>query len=169
MQRARISHFLLALACAVPGVSAWGQSAALPTPAGAAEVKIGLLSAKYCVSDDFNSHVYLALKGATTSDGPCVLTFLRQSPQGEPLEHEAQALIRVNGALVYLQRKESGLYTVEPGSGQEAVTVVLQVQETGTTCVEGEDKCCGSDYAGVLTVHTAQGKASVRVRYYRGG
>jgi hypothetical protein len=138
-----------------------------PICAIAGDVNIGVISKRHCDpnSDNFNDHVYSDPK-SPISEKQCVFTYLRKSKDGADFEYESEALMNINGALVYLHRKH-GADEFESDGG--AVSAVLNVQETGTTCIEGEDKCCGSGYSGTLTVRTVNGKASVRVTYYRGG
>ena len=81
---------------------------------------------------------------------------------------EAEALMRIDGNLVRLFRKQ-GTDTYEFESQDRAISVILDVREVDNSCVEGEDKCCGSNYSGVLAVRTVSGKASVKIGYYRGG
>lgn len=133
----------------------------------AGDVNIGVLSNKHCDqnSDNYNDQIYLA-SNSSSSGQQCVFTYLRQSKDGADFEYESEALMSINGALIYLHKKQG---TNEFESDGGAVSAVLNVKQTGTTCVEGEDKCCGNDYSGSLTVSTARGKASVRVSYYRGG
>lgn len=136
--------------------------ALLPLSAMAESITIGELPSSVCntENDDYNSHVYF--------NSRCVLYFPQESAEGENLEHETQAFVYVNNVVVHLfKEKDKDGYFFASKDG--AIKVVMSVAEVSTTCVEGEDKCCGSDYAGILEVKTSKNSASISVSYYRGG
>ena len=138
-----------------------------PALSFASDVTIGVLPGKLCALEDYNSNVY----SATTPPGTetkCVLTFLSKSKDGSASAYETEALMYINGSLVYLHRTNTTM-PYELVSEDESVSAILRVKETGSSCIEGEDKCCGSDFSGTLTVNTVRGKASLKVGYYRGG
>lgn len=138
-----------------------------PLIAHADTVKIGALSQKHCDLDDFNSHVF-AVSQTKREESKCVFTFLRKSADGIDLEFETEAKMNINGKLVFLIRKDKS-NPFEFVSRDGLIAVKLDVRETNTSCVEGEDKCCGSDYAGTLSISTEKGRSSIKVEYYRGG
>lgn len=138
-----------------------------PMISHAETVKIGTLSKKHCDADDFNSHIFSV--SATKGEEPkCVFTSLRKSADGNDLEYETEAKMNVDGKLVFLVRKDKS-HPSEFVSKDGLINVKLDVRETNTSCVEGEDKCCGSDFAGTLSIRTEKGQSSIRVEYYRGG
>lgn len=91
-------------------------------------------------------------------DGTCVLGF--------PKSKDGRALISVNG-------KKITVFSVGDDSGFKSADgstfVELKVTGTESTCVAGEDKCCG-DYTYVtITVHLGGKKSQVRAATYSGG
>jgi hypothetical protein len=138
-----------------------------PIASHAEQIKIGVLSSKHCEVDDYNSHIFSSPLNSS-GEGKCIFTFLKRSKEGKELEYETEAKMNINGMLIFLVRKDEA-NPFEFISRDGAVNVQLNVHETGTSCVEGEDKCCGSDYSGTLTVKTAAGKSSIKIEYYRGG
>lgn len=105
-------------------------------------------------------------KGERTSaggDGTCILGF--------SLDGSKSAVMRIDGKTVHLKPVRSNKAKVIESYASKGNTLTVEVKVTGyaSTCVPGEDKCCGDYTYAVISVSRNGLTAKAHVARYSGG
>ena len=105
--------------------------------------------------------------------GTCFVAFEPGKDTASGYLDESQMTVHVNGKITRLYRvgprwpslgKE---HTFESKDKRLKVSYLYRV--VSDSCVEGEDKCCGQEFEGLLTLQTPSGKEQYKFQFYRGG